>query len=199
MTQIPDRQYRLLLQEERLMAKRVVYLIRAKAPQPWWHIFIPFKFLLEYKRLKKDIRNFSARYVYLKQIALAAAYRSTVNRDQEKSRQEMQAELRDFCLHSKEIASQNAYEFLSQWMDLLFQHYGQLFQVQEKNYRDLIRKTYTFKEYQNFLDQLSRLEQSIDQAGQSDRKDGKSDPSIQQKQQAIQELRARELNDIFQV
>lgn len=199
MSELLDKQYNLLLQQERLLAKRVVYLIRAQAQKPWWHIFIPFKFLLEYKRLKKDIRNFSARHVYLKQIALAAAYRSTLTRDQEKPRQEMQAELRDFCLHSQEITSRNAYELLGQWMDLLFQHYWQLFQIQENNYQDLIRKAYTYKEYQSFLKQLSQLENSMNQAEQSDPEPGKLDPCIRQKQQAIQDLRSRELDDIFQV
>ncbi|MFW6106471.1 MAG: NF038143 family protein, partial [Desulfovermiculus sp.] len=76
MSKILDKVYKLLLERERRFAKNVAYLIRAQTQRPWWHIFIPFKFLLEYRDLKKDIRNFSAKHVHLKQIALSTAYRT---------------------------------------------------------------------------------------------------------------------------
>ncbi|MFP4285294.1 MAG: NF038143 family protein [Desulfovermiculus sp.] len=210
MSKILDKVYKLLLERERRFAKNVAYLIRAQTQRPWWHIFIPFKFLLEYRDLKKDIRNFSAKHVHLKQIALSTAYRTALTHDREKNQQAMQAELRDFCLHTQKIASQEAYELLKQWMDLLFQHYLRLFEQQERDYSTLIRRTYTSsEEYRSFLDQLNTLEQRIDQAilsavqerieppeGRPTEGQG-TDPYIRHKQKAIQDLRARELNDIF--
>lgn len=210
MSKILDKQYKLLLEREKRFAKNVVYLIRAQTGRPWWHIFIPFKFLLEYRDLKKDIRNFSATHGQLKQIALSAAYRTAAANDRDKNQLAMQAELRNFCVHTQKMASAEAYELLKQWMDLLFQHYGRLFQVSERDYSTLIRQAYTSSgKYRSFLDQLNTLEQRIDQAIQSalekrieppERMPSKgegTDPYIRQKQEAIQDLRARELNDIF--
>ena len=210
MNNILNKQYKLLLERERRFAKNVIYLIRAQTGQPWWHIFIPFKFLLEYRDLKKDIRNFSAKHGHLKQIALSAAYRTAATNDRDKNQQAMQVELRDFCLHTQKIASQEAYELLKQWLDLLFQHYYRLFLIPERDYSTLIRQAYTSSgEYRSFLDQLNTLEQRIDQAAQHAMgisiepperippgNEG-SDPYIRHKQKAIQDLRARELNDIF--
>lgn len=210
MSQILDKQYKILLEREKRFAKNVVYLIRAQTERPWWHIFIPFKFLLEYRDLKKDIRNFSATHGHLKQIALSAAYRTAAANDRDKNRQAMQAELRDFCVHTQKMASQEAYELLKQWMDALFEHYGRLFLLPERDYATLIRQAYTSSgEYRSFLDQLNTLEQRIDQAilsavqerieppeGRPTEGQG-TDPYIRHKQKAIQDLRARELNDIF--
>ncbi len=193
-----DKQYNLLLEEERRFAKRIVYLIRAQSPRPWWHIFIPFKFVFEYFSLKKEVQNFSAKHVYLKQIALSAAYRSAETRDLDKSSQDMQAELRDFWLHVQKLDSQGLYKLLGQWMDMLFRHYDRLFQTHEENYLAQIRKVYNSSgQYQNFLDQLTQIEKQIDQEVQAAVGSSGTDPYIQYKQQAIQDLRARELRDIF--
>jgi len=213
MSKIRNTQYKLLLERERRFAKNVIYLIRAQTQRPWWHIFIPFKFLFEYRDLKKDIRNFSAKHVHLKQIALSAAYRTAVTNGRDKNQQAMQAELRDFCLHTQKIASQEVYELLKQWMDLLFQHYCRLFLSPARDYSTLIRQAYTSSgEYRSFLDQLNTLEQRIDHALQNTMgisietpspkvqmpSEGEgSDPYMRHKQKAIQDLRAREFNDIF--
>ncbi|MFO7802332.1 MAG: NF038143 family protein [Desulfovermiculus sp.] len=200
MSNILDKQFKLLLEREKRFAKNVVYLIRAETQRPWWHIFIPFKFLFEYRGLKKDIRNFSAKHVHLKHIALSAAYRATATNDRDKNQQAMQAELRDFYVHTQKIASQEAYELLRQWMELLFVHYFRLLQVPERDYQKLIRQVYASSgEYRSFLDQLSSLEQGMDQAVQKALEDGQGDPSIRNKQQAVQDLRARELNDMYQI
>ena len=198
MSKLLDTQYKLLYEKERRFAKNVVYLIRAWKKRPWWHMCIPFKFLFEYRALKKDIRNFSARHVALKQIALSAAYRSAVKTNREASREEMHAQLRDACLHILKITSKEAYDLLRQWSDLLFQHYDRLFQIPERDYPKLIRQAYTSSgEYRSFLDQLNSLEQGISQAVHGPPGAGEADPSIRLEQKAVQDLRARELNDIF--
>ncbi len=200
MSKILDKQFKLLLERERRFSKNVVYLTRAQTPRPWWHIFIPFKFLLEYRDLKKDIRHFTAKYLTLKHIALSAAYRAAVTNDRKKNQQTMQAELRDFCVHNQKIPSQEAYEILKQWMDLLFQHYYRLFLIPERDYSKLIRQAYTSsEEYRSFLGQLNTLEQDMDQALQSASGGEESDLHIQQKQKALQDLRSREINDMYQI
>jgi hypothetical protein len=193
-----DKQYNLLLQEEKRFAKRVTYLIRAQTPRPWWHIFVPFKFLFEYLTLKRDMRSFLANQVYLKQIALSAAYRSTKSDAQHKSQQEMQAELRDFCLHTQKIEPQKVYESLAQWMDLLFKHYCRLFETRERDYQALLRRAYnSAPAYQSFLEQLNSLERQIDQELQDSSSAGSLADYTRQRQKAIQEMRAREARDIF--
>ena len=200
MSKLLDTQYKLLYEKERRFAKNVVYLIRARKKRPWWHICIPFKFLIEYRALKKDMRNFSARHVDLKQIALSAAYRSAVKTDRDTRQEEMHAQLRDVCLHNQKITSKEAYELLRQWIDLLFQHYYRLFQVPESDYHKLIRQAYTSSgEYRRFLDQLNSLEQRISHAVHGPPGAGATDSSIRLEQKAVQDLRAREHNDIFPV
>ncbi len=198
MANLLEKQYALILDVERRFAKRIVYLIRAYTPRPWWHIFIPFKFLFEYLSMRKEVREFTAKHVYLKQIALSAGYRATESKAFDKSRQEMQAELRDFWLNVQDLESQEVYELLGQWMDMLLRHYYRLFQTTAGDYSSLIRRVYTSAgEYQSFLHQLTEVEQKLDQAVLEALGISAPDPYIQKKQQAIQDLRAREVQEIF--
>ncbi len=197
MTKLSDK-YNILLEKEQRFAKRVVYLMRAYTQRPWWHMFIPFRFLFEYFALKKDIRNFTSKHVHLKQIALSAAFRGVESQDPAKSSREMQAELRDFWLHVEKLESQELYEQLSDWMELLFKHYYRLFQASADNYITLIRQAYTSKNaYQGFLDQMAEIEKKIDQALLEALGVSQPDQYIQDKQKAMQQEREIELGEIF--
>lgn len=159
---------------------------------------IPFKFLFEYRALKKDIRRFSAEHVSLRHIALSAAYRSAGTDDRGSNQLEMQAQLWDLCLHTRKADSKEAYELLGQLLDVFFQHCERLFQIPERDYLSLIRQAYpSSEEYRSFLDQLDSLEQSIDRVAHRSSGDEGSDQSTRQRQKAIQDLRDREFNDIF--
>lgn len=191
-----DAQYKLLLAEEKRFAERVVYYMRAQVPPPWWHFLIPFKFLLEYRARKKDTRQFLEKHLRFKRMALDGAYRAVESGDLEKPRQEMRAELREYWMHEQKIDSRQLYEHLGEMLDVLMDHYHRLFQTGEQEYFPMLRKAYVTRgSYREFLNQIEQVEQAIDRAVVEAMGARWPDPYIQNKQQAIQNLRRQELED----
>ena len=193
-----DKKYFMLLEREKRFVRRVVYLIRAHAPRPWWHMFVPLTFLFEYLARKRDVRAFSDTHLYLKQIALSAAYRDVETRNPGGNDPQVQAQLRDYWLHMQKIESQEIYEHLSIWVDLLRKHYHRLLQVQGKNYTGLIRNAYASTDaYRTFLSQLTDVEKEIDHdITRMQKEDNVLCLYIQRKQKAIEKVRDRELREI---
>ncbi len=198
MSKFIDDQYKIIREEEKKFSKRVVYIIRALKPQPWWQLFIPFMFLLEYFDRKKDIASFTEKHMLFKEMALSAACWTAASGDPEKSRQEMHSQLREYWMHNQQFESRDLYELLGQMLDLLLEHYLQLLQTMEKDHTLMIRKAYPVRaHYQGFLDKLARLEMKIDQSFVEAMGFSWPDPHIQSKQKAIHEVRKRDLSEIY--
>lgn len=194
-----DKRYSELLDQEKLFIKRVVYFIHAYTPHPWWHAFIPFKFLIEYYSRKKDVRTFSETHLYLKQIALSMAYKDAESGNPGQSESEMQAELRDYWMHMQKIKSQNLFEHLQEWMSLLKEHYHRLLLVRERYYILLLQQAYSSRqEYKNFLEKLTQVEKKIDQCILDSQKENTFLKNyIPRKQKAFEEIRARDVREAF--
>ncbi len=198
MSKFIDDQYKIIREEEKKFAKRVVYIIRALKPQPWWNLFIPFMFVLEYFARKKDIARFTEKHMLFKEMALSAACWTAASGDPEKSRQEMLSQLRDHWMHDQQFESRDLYELLEEMLDLLLEHYLQLLQTMEKDYTLMIRKAYPVRaHYQDFLDRMTRVEMKIDRSVVEASGLTWPDPYIQSKQKAIHEVRKRDLSEIY--
>ena len=198
MTKTLDRQRRLLLEQEKRFAKRVVYVMRARNPPPWWHLLIPFRFLLEYFSFRKNVRRFTEKYLLLKRMALSAACRAVEHGDRNKSRREMQSELRDFWMHDQRIDSRELYERLGEMADLLLEHYCRLLETGEKEYTSMIRKAYRVpSEYREHLEGMERVEGKIDQAAHAAFGLEAHDPYILNRQEAMREARRQDMAEIF--
>jgi hypothetical protein len=193
-----NKKYVMLLEREKQFVRRVVYLIRAQTPRPWWHAFVPLTFLFEYLARKRDVRAFSDTHLYLKQIALSAASRDVETGDPRENDPHVQAQLRDYWLHMQKIESQEIFEHLSIWVDLLRQHYRRLLEVQGKNYTGLIRNAYaSLDAYRTFLSDLTRVEKRMDHEMTRIQKENHAfSLYIQRKQKATENVRDRELREI---
>lgn len=194
-----DKRYKEILEQEKIFLKRVVYYIHAYTPRPWWHVLIPFKFLLEYFSRKKDQRSFEDFYLHLKQIALAMAYQEIQTNSPESKDSELLAQLRDFCTHSSQIRCRGVHQLLEQWLGLLKKHYTRLLQVQEKYYHLLIGKAYgSAGNYQAFLRELSEIEKEMDQVWVDFQNNkARALTCAGNRQMAFAEIRKRELREAF--
>jgi len=192
-----DKKYFMLLEREKQFVRRVVYLIRVQTPRPWWHMFVPLTFLFESLARKRDVRAFSDTHLYLKQIALSAAYRDVETRNPSGNDPQVQAQLRDYWLHMLKIESQEIYEHLSIWVDLLRKHYRRLLEVQGKNYTGMIRNAYASSDaYRTFLSQLNNVEKKIDHdMTRMQKENNVLSLYIQRKQKEIENVRDRELRE----
>lgn len=194
-----DKRYQAILEQERLFIKRAVYYIHAYTPRPWWQIFIPLKFLLEYHARKKDVQSFEKSHLYLKEIALAMAYQEVSSENPGSSDPELLARLRDYQVHIQKSNSADLQQGLGQWLKHLKNHYGKLLQVQEKKYHLLLRKAYNTKQnYQSFLVELAVTENRVDRTLLELHQDGKqTEAYLDRKQRAFELLREREVRETF--
>lgn len=198
MLKVADKLYRLLIDQEKTFAKRVVYIMRAETPPPWWHLLIPFRFLLEYFAFRKNVRQFTEKYLLLKRMALSAALNAVQHGDWDRSRQEMHSELRDFWMHSQKIQSRELYEHLVELADLSMDHYRKLLETGEMDYTSMIRRAYGRpSEYRDHLEQLGQTEAKIDQAAHNAFGLDTPDPHITARRKAMQEARMQHLREIF--
>lgn len=194
-----DKRYREILEQERLFIKRAVYYLHAYTPKPWWQVFIPFKFLLEYYSRKKDVRSLEQSHLYLKQMALDMAYKDVSSGNPGGSDPEMLARLHDYRVHIQKINSTDLCQGLEQWLKFLKDHYYRLLQVPGKRYHALVRETYTTKQnYQAFLDELAHVETRMDRALLDLHKDGKqTETYLTNKKKVFAQLREREVRETF--
>ncbi len=195
-----DKKYVLLLEQEKRFVRRVVYLMRVHTPRPWWHMFVPFMVLFEHLARKRDVRAFSATHLYLKQIALSAAYRDAESGHPAGNDARVQAQLRDYWLHMQKIESREIYEHLAIWVDLLRKHYRRLLRARGKHYAGLIRNTYASADaYRTFLSQLTEVEEKMDHDLTRLEKDNSVLALyLQRKQKAIENVRNREVREIYE-
>ncbi|MFP4084216.1 MAG: NF038143 family protein [Desulfonatronovibrio sp.] len=194
-----DKRYNEIMEQEKLFVKRAVYFIHAYTPKPWWHVLIPFRFLLEYYSRKKDIRSFQKSHLYLKQIALAMAYQDIKTGTAGGSDSEMLAQVRDYSMRLQQLHSADLHQYIEQWMNLLKAHYYRLLLVQEKYYYLLLNKAYAGRqEYEDFLSKLADVEKKMDQIILDTHKNtDKSKQYIKSRQKAFAEIRERELREAF--
>ncbi|MFO8113061.1 MAG: NF038143 family protein [Desulfosalsimonadaceae bacterium] len=194
-----DKNYVLLAEQEQLFVKRVVYLMRAHSPRPWWRMFIPFAFLLEYFARKKDVRTFAKAHLHLKEAALEAAYQEAASGRPEKNDSTLQARISDYLTHMQDIQSPELYDRLYAWAALLKDHYARMLPVQEKFYNLVLQNAYpSGGEYKRFLQELADAENGIDQLVLAARKDKEqAGIIIANKQKAFQQVREREIREAF--
>ncbi len=196
---ILDKTFLLVQEQEKRFLKQAVFLFRAYAPKPWWHMLIPFKFVLEYLARKKAYRSFSKTYLHLKQIALDAAYQDLISDSQAESEARLEARLREYWLQKQPNMSQELYTQLHTWLDLLRGHYLRMLQSRGRHYHDLLAEAYPSKQaYSNFVKQLTLVEEEMDPAvfrtGQAD---CSATPDLDNQRKAFAQVRERELREAF--
>lgn len=198
MSKLAQDQLSLLLEVEKEFARRVVYLMRAYTPKPWWHIFIPFKFVMEYISLRKEKRDFTEKHLLFKRMALEAAFHTVESGKPEENKQEMHSKLKEFWFQNQQIESGQLYERLVKMIDLLLEHYIRLMKTGERDYGMMIRKAYGLRaDYQNFFDRMERVEAEIDRALVEALGLKWPDLYMQIKQRSIKEVRSREVRETF--
>ena len=198
---IPDKAFSRIEKQEKDFVRRVVYLLRAYTPGPWWHVLIPFRFVLEYLTRKREIKLFSKTHLYLKHLALSAAYQDLASADPAESDARLEARLRDYWLHMQDTKSQEIYEQLSAWTELLRKHYFRMLQTGETDYRLMLQKAYSSESaYKEFLDRLADREGRIDRVLLGFRPVNEEKAAGQwllNKQKAFARIRDREIHEAW--
>ncbi|MFW6055180.1 MAG: NF038143 family protein [Thermodesulfobacteriota bacterium] len=198
---IPDKAFSRIEKQEKDFVRRVVYLLRAYTPGPWWHVLIPFRFVLEYLTRKREIKLFSKTHLYLKHLALSAAYQDLASDDPAESDARLEAGLRDYWLHMQDTKSQEIYEHLSAWTELLRKHYFRMLNTGETNYGLMLQNAYfSGSAYKEFLDHLADRERQIDRVMLGFRPLNEKKPAGQwlvNKQKAFAQVRDREIREAW--
>lgn len=161
-SKILDKNYLLIQEQEKNMLKQAIFLLRAYTPNPWWHMLVPFKFVLDYHARKKAYKSFSNTYLHLKQMALTAAYQNLISDSQAESEARLEARLREYWLRKQPNLPQELYAQLRTWLDLLRGHYLKMLQSRGRHSHDLLAEAYPSRQaYTDFVNQLALVEEEI--------------------------------------
>ncbi|MFO8033015.1 MAG: NF038143 family protein [Desulfohalobiaceae bacterium] len=197
-----SQKYRWISQEEIHFLRTLATYIRAKTPQPFWHWLIPFKFALEMLARNRMTEDFSKNVFQARQLALDSAYALQQGEDRESVLQKLEGNLQKW-LQGQNLYTQEILDQQMQLAELFIEHYSRLFQAQGKGYKQLVQNAYAEPSaYENFLQQVSNLEQEIDKqvlqvAGPRIADSSKLERNIRVKHEALQETRAKEVQRTF--
>lgn len=196
---ILDKTYRLIREQEKALLKQAIFLLRAYTSRPWWHMLIPFRFVLEYLARKKAYKSFSKTYLHLKQMALDAAYHELISHSRAEGKARLEARLREYWLQQQPHLPQELYTQLHSWLELLRSHYLSLLQSRGRHFHDLLAQAYPSQQaYTDFIKQLALVEDEILPAVFETGQAVCSTPScLEAQQKALAQVRERELREAF--
>jgi hypothetical protein len=194
------RKYSAILAHEGLFAKSVALQVRVRMlRQPYWHYFVPFKFVGEFFAARRDIARFKETYLFVPHLALDAARRILQSADRETETREISGKLENW-LATHGFSSPDVFQKQLHRAILLIDHYLSLLRADGRDYETLVKQAYkTRTNYDAVLRQLASTENEIDQKVLAFR--GNADDVLRRrisiKQEVMREIRERELGEVF--
>jgi hypothetical protein len=162
---VPDKyqiNYNEITMNEKRFARRVIYQLRAQNPPPMWHNLIPFKFALEYIRIRRAIRIFEKNAMVVRKLALDAAKSMLEGNNPEIVSKMTSLKIREWLIendfnydpvHENQVLLARSYE----------NHFSTLLQAEGKGYEALVRAVYRIPpRYREFFDWIGSMEKQFD-------------------------------------
>ena len=200
MTEDYYQKYKIILEKEQSMARKVALSLIRPKPLTVWEIMIPVIFILNYVKLKHSREIFIQNQMFTKKMALDAAL-DMRKKDVPKESVMAQIDARTKELvasvpggiYSDDIRLQQLNE-----IDLLIDHYGFLLNASGTDYSSLVTKAYqTAAAYSSFLDALQAAEKAVMKAAHRTL-GSKADTATAAKIESISaSLRAAEVKNLY--
>jgi len=157
-------QYGIILSYEESFARAVAIGVIVRGPLTVWHFLIPFVFIFDFFRRKRDTEIFTKNFLFVKKLALDAAFDINKGEDRQSQLAQIKNETRD-RLTSQKLYSWGIHQGLMKEVDLLIDHYSKLLEAEGNSYESLVKNAYQTQEnYEAFLHQLTSIEREIDRA-----------------------------------
>jgi hypothetical protein len=159
-----DTKYKIVLEQERSMARAVAGSLIQPKPISVWEVMIPVIFILNFVKTKQSREIFIQNHLFTKNMALKAAFdmfkkelnKQSVMEGIESQTQKTLSSVPD-SIYSDEIRREQIKE-----IELLIDHYGKLFKADGENYASLVVSAYQIREnYAAFFKQLKAAENYV--------------------------------------
>jgi hypothetical protein len=185
--------YAAIFRHEELFGRKVATRIIIGRPFSVWLYLIPFIFVVELLKRKRETEIFTENVMFPKKLALDAALE--INNGGDRGTRVAQIEYQTRArLTTQKFYSLEVHQKQMTMVNLLIDHYLKLLNAEGGNYESLLTNAYQTRDnYEAFMGQLSAALRAIDQAIY--KLAGESDEMREQmlaKQTAEEEIRARE-------
>jgi len=190
--------YNIILSQEVWFARAVALRMIMGRPLSVWHYMIPFVFVFDFLRRKKETETFSKNFLFTKKLALDAAYDINQGEDRQNRLAMIEDQIRD-RLTAQKLYSWGIYQGQMAEVNLLIDHYLKLLKAEGERYQSLVKDAYKTRDnYQAFLHQLTSAEKEIDRAviktlGETE----EIWESMLAKQTVVDEMRTRGVDKVF--
>lgn len=157
-------QYGIILSYEESFARAVAIGVIIREPLTVWHFLIPFVFIFDFFRRKRDTEIFTKNFLFVKKLALDAAFAIGKGEDRQSRLARIEKETRD-RLTSQKLYSWGIHQGQMTEVNLLIDHYSRLLEAEGNSYQSLVKNAYQTQEnYEALLHQLTSIEREIDRA-----------------------------------
>lgn len=193
-----QKKYNIILSYEESFARDVAVRLIIEEPLLVWHYLIPFMFVFELLKRKREARIFAMNFLFTKKLALDAADDINGSEEQQNRLSRIKDKTRD-RLTSLKLYSWETHQKQMAEINLLIDHYLKLLITEGNSYESLVKNAYQTRDnYQSFLSQLTSAEKAIDQAviktlGETE----EVWQLVLTKQTVIGEMRAKRVDRIF--
>ncbi|MFC1940550.1 NF038143 family protein [Chloroflexota bacterium] len=192
------KKYKVIIDYEESFARAVARRVQMMKPLSVWQLLIPFVFIFDFLRLKAETETFARNFLFIKKLALDAAFENNKGEDRPDKLVQIEDEARKWLV-SKNFFSQRILQGQMGEISLLIDHYSRLLDAEGDNYPSLVRGAYQTREhFADFLQKLSSAEKEIDRAVITilEKKEGAREVMLA-KQKVIDEIRASSVCKFF--
>jgi len=156
--------YGIILAYEESFARAVAMRMIMGRPLSAWHFLMPFVFVFDFLRRKRETEIFTRNFLFAKKLALDAAVDINKGEDRQSKLARIENETRD-RLTSQKLYSWRIHQGQMAEVNLLIDHYSKLLEADGDSYQSLVKNAYEIREhFEAFLHQLTSIEKEIDRA-----------------------------------
>lgn len=156
--------YDLILSYEDSFARAAAVGVIVRRPLSVWHVLIPFAFIFDFMQRKKETEMFSRNFLFIKKLALDAAFNISEGEDRKGQLSRIEHETKE-KLTAQKLYSWGIHQGQMKELNFLIDHYLKLLKPEGNSYRQLVKNVYQTREgYEAFFHQLSSIEKEVDRA-----------------------------------
>jgi len=187
--------YQIIRSAEEQFAREVTLGVIVQKPPPIWQTLIPGMFLFDYLRRNKAIRQYTGRYMWIRKLAIDAAWAIAGGQDGAEVHSRVKTEIEN-RLNALNLFSHDLEAAQLKTSSILIEHYLKLLGADGTTLYDLTRNAYPSRlEYAEHLRRLSEAEKEVSRAMTSESQQLEQD--LQLEEQQVEQRREKIMAEIY--
>jgi hypothetical protein len=193
-----QRNYDLIWSAEDSFSRAVALGIWVQRPLSAWHFLLPGMFVWDIINRRRAIHQYSALFLFPRELALDAALQTIGGKDRETLLSKIEMEIQEWLSVQKVYTPRVLCGHMEQ-IRILLDHFSRLLQAEGESYSRLIRNIYGTREnFEGYLARLSAAEGEVDRAlAEIQGATAESWDRLRAEQEQVAQLRKKEVDRIF--